>query len=407
MLTHPFIGSLLMRCRVELTEAVPTAAVDGGNTIYVNPQWASNLNRKDLLTVMAHEALHLALRHGERAKAVGEKRVYNFVADAVVNHILGAHGLTPLQGSVTMDTVKAMLAGRYNLCTADLEKLSTEALYRLVMDCLPSFKGFTLRPDQPDPQIGEDLRPDLGFGPSKSAEKSGGGAEGSKEVLGGGAYAEGGWDDYWRDAINKAYVAAKMAGRLPAGIERFFEVIKPKVDWRSILRESLITGMGMKAVSTYHRPSRKHPELPGLKRFSISSIWVLADMSASIGDKEVSQFASEVFAIAKTFNTTVKVIPWDTQPYEITVLRSPSDIHKLKFRGGGGTVIKSTLEKLMRGMDLYDSVVILTDGFIGDIDRADVQAMLEKIAHKASATIFVTTANKPKLPNKWTVVEMD
>jgi len=30
MLTHPFIGSLLMRCRIKLTEAVPTAAVDGG-----------------------------------------------------------------------------------------------------------------------------------------------------------------------------------------------------------------------------------------------------------------------------------------------------------------------------------------------------------------------------------------
>jgi hypothetical protein len=60
----------------------------------------------------------------------------------------------------------------------------------------------------------------------------------------------------------------------------------------------------------------------------------------------------------------------------------------------------------MREMSLYDSVVILTDGFIGDIDRADVQAMLEGIAHKASATILVTTASKPKLPSKWTVIEM-
>jgi len=81
MLTHPFIGSLLMRCQIELTEAVPTAAVDGGNTIYINPQWASSISKKDLLTVLAHEALHLALRHGDRSKAVEDKMIYNFVAD--------------------------------------------------------------------------------------------------------------------------------------------------------------------------------------------------------------------------------------------------------------------------------------------------------------------------------------
>jgi len=395
MLTHPFIGSLLMRCRIELTEAVPTAAVDGGNTIYINPQWAGSISKKDLLTVLAHEALHLALRHGERSKAVEDKTVYNFVADGVVNHILRCDGFILLDGAVTMDSIRATIIGRYNLRIDELEKLSAEALYRLVMD---SLQEFALKP-KPDRHIGEDLRPDLGAG-------IGEGVEGSGEALGEGVYAEEGWDNYWRDAINRAYITAKMAGKLPAGIERLFEVLRPKVDWRSALREALVTGMGMRAVSTYQRPSRKHPELPGLKRFSIANIWILVDLSGSVSDREANQFASEIFAIAKTFNATVKVIPWDTQPYQVTVLRSPSDIHNLKFIGGGGTEIKSTLEKLMKEMSLYDSVVILTDGFIGDIDRADVQTMLEGIAHKASATIFVTTANKPRLPSKWTVIEM-
>jgi predicted metal-dependent peptidase len=404
MLTHPFIGSLLMRCRIKFTEAVPTAAVDGGNTIYINPQWASSISKKDLLTVLAHEALHLALRHGERSKAIEDRMIYNFVADAVVNHILRCDGFTLLEGAVTMDSIRATIIRRYNLRIDELEKLSAEALYRLVMD---SLRGFVTKP-RPDCHIGEDLRPDLGAGSSEGDEgESGEALKGENgKILREGAYAGEGWDEYWRDAVNRAYVTAKMAGKLPAGVERFFEVLKPKVDWRSVLRESLITGMGTRAVSTYQRPSRKHPELPGLRRFDIPSVWILVDLSGSISDREANQFASEVFAVAKTFNATVKVIPWDTQPYEITVLRSPSDICKLKFIGGGGTEIKSTLEKLMREMSLYDSVVILTDGFIGDIDRADVQAMLEGIAHKASATVFVTTANKPKLPSKWTVIEM-
>jgi predicted metal-dependent peptidase len=378
MLTHPFIGSLLMRCEIKLAETVPTAAVDRGKTIYINPEWAGGLGKKGLLTVMAHEALHLAFRHGQRAEAVEDKFVYNLAADAVVNYVLEQHGIVPLPGSVTMEAVGRVVGVYYR----DLEKLSTEALYKLLLDKLPKGKP---RPGG----VGEDLRPELG-GEAEEGEGKG------KED----------WDSYWRDAINRAYVTARMAGKAPLGLERFFEVLKPKVDWRSVLRETLITGMGMKAVSTYLRPSRKHPELPGLRRFAIPTIWVLADLSGSIGDEEASQFASEVFAVAKTFDTTVKVIPWDTQPYEVTVLRSPSEIAKLKFRGGGGTEIKTTLEKVLKEMSLYDSVIILTDGFIYDIDRGEVQGMLDKIAYRASSAVFVTTANKPKLPDKWTVVEM-
>jgi predicted metal-dependent peptidase len=379
----PFIGSLLMRCEVKLTETVPTAAVDKGKTIYINPEWASGLGKKGLLTVMAHEALHLAFRHGQRAEAVEDKFVYNIAADAVVNYVLEQHGIALLPGSVTMEAVGHVVGVYYR----DLEKLSTEALYKLLLDKLPKGKP---RPGG----VGEDLKPELG---GEAEEGEGKGEEKvSKED----------WDSYWRDAINRAYVTARMAGRAPVGLERFFEVLKPRVDWRSVLRETLITGMGMKAVSTYLRPSRKHPELPGLRRFVIPTIWVLADLSGSIGDEQASQFAGEVFAVAKTFNTTVKVIPWDTQPYEMTVLRSPSEIGKLRFRGGGGTEIRSTLEKVLKEMSLYDSVIILTDGFIGDIERAEVQGMLDKIAYKASSAVFVTTANKPKLPGKWTVVEM-
>jgi len=134
-----------------------------------------------------------------------------------------------------MDSIREGLRWRYKLRVDELEKLSAEALYRLVMDCL---QGFVLKP-KPDYIIGEDLRPDLGAGIGEGAEGSGEGAEGGGEALGEGVYAEGGWDEYWRDAVNRAYITAKMAGKLPAGVERVFEILKPKVDWRSVLRESL------------------------------------------------------------------------------------------------------------------------------------------------------------------------
>jgi len=57
-------------------------------------------------------------------------------------------------------------------------------------------------------------------------------------------------------------------------------------------------------------------------------------------------------------------------------------------------------------MRTHDAVVILTDGFIGDIDEGDVQRLMQVIAARASVSVFCTTAAEPKIPPKWRVIKI-
>jgi len=382
MITSPFIGSLLLKCDIRVTDSIDTAAVDKGKTMYINPQWFSSLSVKDQVTVLSHEALHLAFRHTSRMEKIArdssEQYLYNVAADAVVNEILLLHGYQLPMYSITMDELSRYL-GRTK---EEIRKLSVEPIYKLLLDKMKDKKlsvGFH-----------EDLKPELGGG----------------ENGGHGKDSESGMDEYWRDALYKAYTATRQAGSLPVGVERFFDFLRPKVNWRTLLREVLSSGFGSKVVSTYIRPSRKHEDLPGLRRFSMNNIWILADMSASIKDEEVSQFATEVLGVARNFNVTVRVVSWDVKPQHTTIIRSVGDMKKLRLKGGGGTMIGSTLEKTLKEMRDFDAVVILTDGWINDIHENNVQSLLKKISFKASSAVFVTTENKPELPNRWVMVEL-
>jgi len=398
MVTAPFLGSLLASCELKVTDKIPTAAVDDKKTIYINPDFYRRLSPSERASVLAHEVLHLAFRHAARAKPLAsnpaDMELYNVAADAPVNHILNMHDYHLPRGAVTPYTIAEILG----VPEDEVRKLSAEEIFRMLKErkreksvekMISSGRISTAFGDE-SPGAG-DLRPDLGESAGEGAGQSG---------------DTGGWDEYWRNAIYKAYVMSKNIGKSPAGLERVFQLLKPKVDWRSLLRQSLITGMGSVAASTWIKASRKHPELPGLRRYAINTIWMLIDLSGSISDGEADQFASEVFAVAKTFKATVAVIPWDTRAYGVTVLRKPGDISRLKLRGGGGTRIKSALEEVLKRMKTHDAVIILTDGFIGDVDEDDVQRLMQSVAARASVSVFCTTAAEPDIPPKWRVIKI-
>jgi hypothetical protein len=88
----------------------------------------------------------------------------------------------------------------------------------------------------------------------------------------------------WKEAIASALMAQKTAGKLPAGVERLFdEVLKPKVNIRALFRQAIRSGLGRMVVSDWTRPSRKNPDLPGVKRLTIPSIFALVDTCLAAG----------------------------------------------------------------------------------------------------------------------------
>ena len=78
-------------------ESIPTACVqfdEHGNFIMFrfNPEFWSRLDFKNKLWVICHEALHIVLNHGIRAKEAGvNSKAANIAMDIVVNHSLSAN----------------------------------------------------------------------------------------------------------------------------------------------------------------------------------------------------------------------------------------------------------------------------------------------------------------------------
>jgi len=211
-------------------------------------------------------------------------------------------------------------------------------------------------------------------------------------------------EEQWKDAVLRAYTAQKLAGKVPAGLQILIDkMLKAKVNWKDVLRQTCRVGMGKTFVTSWRRPHRKIEQFPGSHRFTIPSVWCLVDQSGSIYKEETEQFLGEMFDIAK--NTTLKVISWDAEAYEEVDANKPADvIYKIsrRMRGGGGTIIAPVLKKTLAKMKPQDIVVVFTDGEIYDINEEETNTLMHDVAYKASAAVFAVTHKEhtDKFP-KW------
>jgi predicted metal-dependent peptidase len=83
----PHLAGLAAAVRVNLDERVPTMGVFASGRLVVNPAFAARLNDNELVFVLAHELLHLALRTHERAKGSGQLE-FNYAHDFIINDML-------------------------------------------------------------------------------------------------------------------------------------------------------------------------------------------------------------------------------------------------------------------------------------------------------------------------------
>lgn len=83
----PHLAGLAAAVRVHLDWRVPTMGIFASGRLLVNPAFAARLKEHELIFVLAHELLHLALRTHDRAR--GSNRLeFNFAHDYIINDIL-------------------------------------------------------------------------------------------------------------------------------------------------------------------------------------------------------------------------------------------------------------------------------------------------------------------------------
>ena len=331
--------------KVIFTEDIPTACTNGRDVMY-NPKFIETMSDRELNFVVLHEALHKVFQHMSLWRKLWKENpmLANMSADYVVNYTI--HEADP-SNEVTSIPSSALFDKQY-------ANMTTKQVYDALM---------------------KDAEAQFGDGGSK------GGGKGEKE----------GHDTHdWEGAealseeevketakqIDQALrqgeiIRGKMQGNQNRTIDGLLE---PKVDWREQLREFVNATCKNKDKTSWKRPNKRFLGqdiyMPSMIGETVGKIVVGIDTSGSIGNKELSEFLSEVVGICDDVSPeSIELIYWDYdvaghETYNIGDYAGLAST--TKPAGGGGTRVGCLNQYMKDKMITPEATIILTDGYVED-----------------------------------------
>ena len=329
ILEHPFVGSVAMNMPFTFDSSIPTACTNGKRVLF-NPWFCDDLTDEELKFLVAHECLHPMLEHNYR-RGERDPRKWNQAADYVINKLLTDDGI-----------------GKMPECG-----LLSDAIYDEgggISDGI-----YNILPDEPNG--GDGGNGYTGSGLDECEDGEGTQAEKDQQA------AE------WKVKVAQAAQAAKMAGKLSAGMERLVdEVLNPKVDWREVLQRFVTKCKD--DTRTWARPNRRLiPQgiyAPSVTGEAIGELVVAVDCSGSIGVEELNQFASEVVTIHEDHKPTkIHVVYFDSEVSHHDEY-TKDDTVEIVGHGGGGTAFSPIFQFVEEKAIEPVACVVLTDLYCDD-----------------------------------------
>jgi len=398
---RPFFSYILMSMHVEQSksdERVPTMGVNKFGRLYWNVEFTSKLADDELMGVMAHEAMHMAMLTFERENK-RDHILWNIATDAVINYILVREGLKLPYGVLVPNSEGLLeLDGKDGKFIIDLNDKIAEDVY--------------------DELLNHAEEIEQGYGCGGEGGSGNGNYKGSIDShLPGDQDSEGnstGEDkgkssqtanaNKWKKTSIEASTMAKMRGTMSSHMDRMLNgIIEPKIDWRKKLNTFMTKEIPIDY--TMRRPGRRYYStgvyFPSTIRENLEII-VGLDISGSISDEEYAQFISECVGIANGFQQiSMRLIWWacDVHPEDdIKVTTSNSrDIIKYEPKGGGGTTMSCFADHIKSKGYNSRVYVILTDGFIEDNPRLPDGNILYVLSKNGSDEIIKKSGEVCKL----------
>jgi len=329
ILDHPFFGTGCSKRPIIYTDTVPTAAMSGTGQMYMNPEWCAPLTVRQLMFLLAHEALHYMLCHSLR-RGARNPRAWNIAADKVINDTLIDAGVGDfIDGGVTLDGARNMAA---------------EELY-------DEDDGNKIGPPDEPYGIGDDIGDPVDENGQPLDDATIHQLEAQAKI----------------DAI-QATKAAKAVGKLPGSIERLIDqLVNVTTPWHDILERYMSSKI--KDGYSWQRPNRRfiarNIYIPGTDYTpKMGELVIAVDMSGSIGQDEINMFNGHINRILETCNPElVTVLYFDTAIADVEEFTADDMPISIQAKGGGGTSFKPVFDWI----DLRDRepecVVFLTDGY--------------------------------------------
>ncbi|MCU0866777.1 MAG: VWA-like domain-containing protein [Planctomycetes bacterium] len=341
--SYPLLGALARSFElVEDAELcarldIAVAAIDEqAQVVYVSPR--ACLQPEQARFVLAHEYLHVGLRHLDRRRG-RDPFLWNVACDFVINAWLVEMqiGSPPPQGL---------------LYDPALQGMSAEEIYdRIAKDLRLARKLATLR----GPQLGD--------------------------MLEGGPRGVGDFTDL--DAFYRSCLARGLdlhtAGRglLPAGlVEEIRALQQPAIPWDVQLAQWFDTWFpALERQRSYARPSRRQASTPDIPRpryvtpedrKKARTFGVVLDTSGSMEPRLLGKGLGAIAAYAESHDVpAVRVVYCDAIAYDAGYL-PPADIaDRARVKGRGGTQLQPAIELLQHSEDFPPDgpILVITDGF--------------------------------------------
>ena len=349
--SEPFFASLSRRIQKRPSTAIPTAGVRLNKDtaqfeMLYNPQFFEDMADKERLGVLKHEFYHIIFEHVTgRLPPEGMAKMWNVATDLAINsHLMGE-----LPEGGCFPTIKPF------------EEYPVGMSAEWYFSKLQNDDQF--KPQEGDGEGGEG-QPSDGQGdgsgngglPDTTDDHSGWG-EASEEVR---DMAK----ERLKQAVEKAAQDAASGqgwGSVSADMrKKIMDMIKPKVNWRSVLRYFIKTSQRADKRSTVKRYNKKYraQRYAGKKVKRTAKIAIAIDQSGSVSDSMLAAFFAELNGLAKLAEFTV--VPFDTQvdDSKVYVWKKGQRVAVERVLTGGTCFDAPTRYSNERS---FDGLIILTD----------------------------------------------
>ena len=340
LMKHPetaLYSGVMMLGKSEVVDDCPTAKTDGFNKYY-GRKFIEGLTDLNLRALILHENLHVALNHVGRFKKDYHKNPHNMnvCADYVVNDVIN--------------------------------HLEDKALCELPEGCLfePKYHNWSVNEILRDMEKQSSSSDDGGqsnLQPLDEHDFEGGGQEMTpqeqKEMT-----------QKIENALKEGSIlAGKVGGKIPRAIDELFE---PKIKWQDVMRDFISSTCNGNDEYTWRKFNKRMMAndlyLPSMENESVGELVIACDTSGSIGQKELTIFATELQSICNTITPDlIRLLWWDYEVCSEQIFRPDQyeDISKiLKVEGGGGTRLSCVSEYIIKEQIKTDAIIVFTDGWV-------------------------------------------
>ena len=423
LLRYPFYGRVICQCELVPMQS-PEAPISCNDCrrIFLAAQAYPALPPDERLMVLAHEVLHITLRHAFRCGNRDEER-FSFAADAEIHYLLrdefpqaAMRGYKKAWDGLTAEEIYEQLPKKlpepppmhcYPSNTSSggghAEKGNADPRSGDAIPC--NDPGSTSEtgseadgmkaenqpacedrvPGEGDPQDagagqGEEGKPGNGQGGDAAQDANGSETANMPDAEGsdvGESRGDGGQPAFDADTemfCNSLSAEAQIElkakeGRsdAPGNLLRLLEKINvPHIDWKSLLRQFIreVRGGSYRWLPPNRRFISKGLYLPGRRQQMFRGVVALDTSGSTAGN--LPDFVCEVERLVRSFGKfELTVIECDAAVGNVTVVSSdtrPHDWRKHRFSGGGGTRFTPVFEYIKAKRITPDVLVFFTDG---------------------------------------------